>query len=154
MKPIRKRILLVEDNPSDCEIIRRSVARGGLQVDLVVASGGQEAVQILDCSFAGGAPIDLVFLDLNLPDCDGVDILRHVRESNAPQMPVVVLTTSDSQHDVTRCYRQGCNGYMVKPSSLAEYVSLLRASVGYWMETAVPAPRLKSDSTQANGNAA
>ncbi|MEZ5402202.1 MAG: response regulator [Bryobacteraceae bacterium] len=147
MKHSRARILLVEDNPSDCEVVRRSIKRASIPIELVVATCGGDAFEILD----GGAESqpDLIFVDLNLPDCDGREILRRMRDrSSGLHAPIVVLTTSDSPRDVNDCYQLGCNGFLVKPNSFTDYVQVLGATLEYWLCTA-KLPRVASFRKQA-----
>ncbi len=129
-------VLLVEDNPSDCEVVRRSIQRLGANVQLVVATSGEEVFSLLDPARGGVTP-DLMFVDLNLPDCDGREIIQRARCAPVGlTSPIVVLTTSDSPRDVSECYVLGCNGYLVKPSTFSQYLYLLGSTVEYWLQVA------------------
>jgi len=142
-------VLLVEDNPSDCEVVRRSIQRLSANIRLVVAASGDEVFSLLEEK--GGLTPDLVFVDLNLPDCDGRDILRRVRGTTPALLsPVVVLTTSDSARDINECYLLGCNGYLVKPTTFAEYLHLLGATVDYWLRIATHPVRNETSAASAN----
>src|SRR5215208_4460697 len=110
-------ILLVEDSPEDVETTRRAFQRSGLRNPVFHCSTGDEA---LDYLFRRGAYADpassprpgVILLDLNLPGTDGREVLEEIkRDGDLKQIPVVVLTTSSDDRDVTACYRAGANSY-------------------------------------------
>jgi len=94
------RILLAEDNDGDVYLVRRALEKHGLPYQLVVARNGEEAFEMLrdtECGPVAGTP-ELILLDLNLPRVDGVQVLSHIRETEAfKETPIIVLTSSDSQ---------------------------------------------------------
>lgn len=144
MKP--KRVLLVEDNPSDIELAQRAFARSGMPVELVVAEDGREA---LDHLF-GAAPSDameqalpaLVLLDLQLPRVDGLEVLRRIRsDPRTRRLPVVVLTTSREEQGVAQSYDLGANSYIRKPVDFRQFSEFIHHLCMYWLvmnEPAIP----------------
>lgn len=146
MKPPHA-ILLVEDNTADVKITQRALKQCGLEVDLIVARDGEEALDYLlrrgqyEHSSNWRRP-DLVLLDVNLPRLDGHEVLTRVRSTPEYRtVPVVVLTTSRRPQDVERLYSCGANTYIEKPPEFARFVEVLRTIHQYWLETAVlPAP--------------
>jgi CheY-like chemotaxis protein len=69
----------------------------------------------------------LLLLDLNLPDMDGIDILRRIKATeHTKRIPVVVLTTTDDQREIQRCYDLGCNVYITKPVDYDSFATSIR----------------------------
>lgn len=127
-------ILLVEDNPYDAELTIRALKKRHLANHLLHVEDGQAA---LDYLFGTGAyegrdvaeQPKLVLLDLKLPKVDGIEVLRRLRADERTKLvPVVVLTSSHENSDLTECYKLGANSYTVKPvefESFSEAVSKL-----------------------------
>jgi len=114
-------LLVVEDDPKVAHTIVSSLRQQGLHATRV--GTGAEAMAHLD-----GNPVDLVVLDLGLPDMDGLDILRHLREKSA-STPVLILTARDGIQDRIAGLDAGADDYLVKPFSLPELEARLRALV-------------------------
>jgi CheY-like chemotaxis protein len=124
-----KRILLVEDNPADVYLIREAILDHARINDLqfLVVTDGEQAIDFVlrRNSFAGAARPDLIVLDLNLPKSDGVDVLRCIRErSDLLDVPVVVLTSSDSAADRSATERLGANNFITKPADLDAFMAI------------------------------
>ncbi|HET7625780.1 MAG TPA: response regulator [Verrucomicrobiae bacterium] len=126
-------ILLVEDNEDDVFLMKRAMKKAGLDFPLRVAANGQEALDYL--SFNGpfadakNPPPSLVFLDLKLPYVHGFEVLRWIRE-NLPELPVVMLTSSNEERDRHLAAELGAVAYLVKPpvaETLAETMRFLKA---------------------------
>jgi two-component system response regulator len=132
VSPIR--ILLVEDNPDDVEIVRRALTESGVVHQLRVVWDGAEALDLL---FATGAYADLpeprpdvILLDLNLPRVSGFEVLQRIRKSGRfPATPVVIMTSSVNEDDVLKGYRLGANTYIQKRANLKRAISVLGE---YW----------------------
>ena len=103
------KILVVDDNPDNCDLLSRRLTRAGYTV--LVAGGGQQALNLII-----EQPFDLVMLDINMPDMDGCDALKTLAE-RFPSLPVVMLTASESMHDMRRSFDAGASGYIPKSSS-------------------------------------
>lgn len=111
-------ILLVEDDPGDVMLIRDALAEHKVGNTVSVVSDGVEAMEFVrgEGSYAGVERPDLVLLDLNLPRKSGAEVLAEIKGDPALSMiPVIVLTTSDSQEDVVRSYQRHANAYITKP---------------------------------------
>ena len=139
-------VLVVEDSPEDYEATRRALERGGLANPLVHFPTGDEA---LDYLFprgraphpAAAARPSLILLDLNLPGTDGREVLARLKgDPVMRQVPVVVLTTSRDQRDVTDCYLAGANSYVQKPVDLAGFRAAMETLRGYWLDVVVLPP--------------
>lgn len=129
-------ILLVEDNPGDVRLIQEAVKVTDRVVSLQTVSSGDGAVEFLHEASADSLP-DLVLLDLNLPGRDGCGVLEAIRDD--PQLkllPVIVLTSSETDEDVARCYEARANAYLTKPTSPDEFISLVSTLERFWIEQA------------------
>lgn len=114
-------ILLGEDNPADVYLIRQALDEHGVKYELEVASHGGEMI----AAIAAGYMPDLVVLDLNLPRHDGLEILKLIRDSsNFKDVPVVILTSSDSPKDRTAASLLAADCYIRKPSNLEEFMAI------------------------------
>lgn len=129
-------ILLVEDDPAHAEIVRRNLEDFKVANRLVHVSDGQSALDYLygEGEWSGTAPERpiVVLLDLRLPKVDGLDVLNRIKsDENLKSIPVVVLTTSAAESDMTKAYNANVNSYLVKPLELKQFVELI-ASLGYY----------------------
>lgn len=141
-----KTILLVEDNPDHQELTRRALAAAEIFQFTVVLGDGQEA---LDFMFGHGAWSQkdarrlpaLVLLDLKLGALDGLDVLRKIRaNAKTSRVPVVVLTSSKEDRDVSRAYEAGASGYIRKSLNFDDFSEDLKLAAKYWLDVNVPAP--------------
>jgi CheY-like chemotaxis protein len=111
-------VLLVEDDPGDVLLIREAFADHKVGNVLSVVSDGVEAMEFVrrEGRYADRERPDLVVLDLNLPRKSGSEVLGEIKsDPELSTIPVVVLTTSEAEEDVTRSYRQHANAYITKP---------------------------------------
>jgi two-component system response regulator len=129
---------LVEDTPDDEELTKMSLDRAGIRNPIHVARDGAEAVVFLLGDEKRGIeaqPLPLiVLLDLNLPKLDGFEVLTRLRAApRTRRLPVVVLTSSNSEEDVVRSYDLGVNSYVRKPVEFGEFASAVRQVGLYWL---------------------
>jgi CheY-like chemotaxis protein len=111
-------ILLVEDDPGDIVLIRESFADHKVGNTLTVVNDGVEAMAFLRAEgrYATRTRPDLVVLDLNLPRKNGIEVLAEIKgDPDLSPIPVVVLTTSESEQDIISSYRLHANAYITKP---------------------------------------
>jgi two-component system, chemotaxis family, response regulator Rcp1 len=130
------RILLVEDNPGDVRLMREALAVNGLSKSLSVVEDGEQALSFLKRSgtYSEAPRPDLIFLDLNLPRKDGREVLAEIKgSSDLRRIPVIILTTSESDSDVKRAYELHANCYVKKPTDLDEYLSVVKACESFWL---------------------
>lgn len=132
------KILLVEDSPSDIRLIREALKETPVPVQITVARDGIEAMDYLRQTEAGLANRpDLMLLDLNLPRKNGREVLAEVKGSpTLKQIPVLVMTSSRSDEDISEAYSLNANCYIAKPGDLKEYVEVVRAIEEFWFLTA------------------
>ena len=140
-----KRILLVEDSLNDIELILTSLAENNLGNEVVVVRDGEEA---LDYIYRRGVfrlrregnPV-VVMLDLKLPKVDGFEVLGRLKsDPNLRMIPVVVLTSSREERDLSRCYELGTNAYVVKPIDFHEFVDVIKNLGLFWAIINEPPP--------------
>lgn len=129
-------ILLVEDNPDDEELTVMALKGAGLHNEILVARDGAEALEYLvgsDKRPSLEAPA-LVILDLKLPKMNGFEVLERMRATERlRRLPVVVLTSSDTDEDVVRSYELGANSYVRKPVAFAAFATAVRQLGLYWV---------------------
>jgi chemotaxis family two-component system response regulator Rcp1 len=129
-------VLLVEDSPGDVRLTREAFKDAKLHVNLHVASDGIEAMAFLnrEGAYAGAPRPDLILLDLNLPKKDGRQVLQEIKATpTLMTIPVVILTTSDSEEDVLRTYRLHANCYISKPVDLEGFLRVVQSIDDFWL---------------------
>jgi len=137
IKPAR--ILLVEDNRMDVELLLDAFRAARLGNKVHVVRNGQEALDYLlghgEYANRQEYPLpDLMLLDLKMPGIDGHEVLRQVKETpGLKRLPVVVLTSSKEQGDRALSYDNGANSYLVKPVSLDGFLDMTRQITDYWL---------------------
>src|ERR1044071_251117 len=135
-------IMLVEDNPDDVMFTLRAFKRNNISNEVVVATDGEKALDILfpENDAAPFSPA-LVLLDVKLPKVDGLEVLRRIRSNPRTQsLPVVVLTTSSGETDIVSAYRLGANSFVRKPVNFDDFVDATRVLGVYWLLVNQPAP--------------
>jgi CheY-like chemotaxis protein len=128
-------ILLVEDNPADVELTQYMMKQGKLVVNLHVAVDGFEALALLrrEGKYADTPRPDLVLLDLNLPGKDGREVLAEMKaDPSLKAIPVVVLTTSQSEEDVLKSYNLGANCFITKPVGMDQFAKVVNSIEDFW----------------------
>jgi CheY-like chemotaxis protein len=124
-------IIMVEDDEGHARLIERNIRRAGVNNEIVQFANGTEALAYLmgpDGSGEVSASRSLlVLLDLNLPDMTGVDILAKVKANpHLRRSPVIILTTTDDQREIQRCYDLGANVYITKPVNYDSFANAIR----------------------------
>jgi CheY-like chemotaxis protein len=126
-------VLIVEDSRADITLIRMAMEKAGVPAVIQVVDDGEKAIRFfenVDLDAAAPCP-DLVILDLNLPRFKGSEVLRRLRASaRCADVPVLVVTSSDSSDDREQMNKLGANGYFRKPSELSEYMKLGQVTRG------------------------
>jgi chemotaxis family two-component system response regulator Rcp1 len=131
----RKTIFLVEDNRGDIRLIQEALKSTAVDCDVVVARDGVEAMEYLQQDQA--VRPDLILLDLNLPRKDGREVLAEIKaDSSLRHIPVVVLTTSRNEEDITKSYDLHVNCYIAKSRNLNQLFKIIRGIEEFWLETA------------------
>jgi CheY-like chemotaxis protein len=134
-KPVE--ILLVEDNEGDVGLIEEVFEEAKIRNNLHVAEDGEEAILYLHGKgkFSGSPRPDIIILDLNLPNKDGREVLREIKEdSNLKNIPVIVLTTSGAEKDILRSYNLHANAYVTKPLDFDQFIKVVGSIENFWLE--------------------
>lgn len=139
MTPIHPPIFLVEDNPVDVDLTLRAFQRRKLTNPVVVARDGEEAMDWLAKWEAGEPRPAVILLDLNLPKIDGLAVLKALKtHPDLQRIPVVVLTTSKEDRDISTAYALGANSYIVKPVAFDNFMDVAQQIELYWCLTNEP----------------
>jgi two-component system, chemotaxis family, response regulator Rcp1 len=143
-----RNVLLVDDSPGDVLLMRLAFREIAEHVALHVATDGLEAMAFLKREgehIASPRP-DLILLDLNMPRMSGREALALMKsDANLRTIPVVILTTSAAEEDITACYELLANSYLSKPVDLEEFDSLVRSVSNFWFSKAKLPPPLSVD---------
>jgi DNA-binding response OmpR family regulator len=136
-------IVMIEDDEGHARLIERNIRRAGVNNEIVAFASGTAAVNyLLGPDGSGNVSADramLVLLDLNLPDMSGVDILAKVKSNvHTKRSPVIVLTTTDDQREIQRCYDLGANVYITKPVNYESFANAIRQLGLFLMVMQVP----------------
>jgi two-component system response regulator len=144
---IRSRIiLLVEDNANDVKLTMRAFEKSNVSNEIVVVGDGEEAIDYLFATgrHAGRDPTvmpEVILLDMKLPKLDGLGVLKRLRaDERTRRLPVVMLTSSKEERDVTSSYNLGANSFVRKPVDFAEFIDAARHLGLYWLEMNEPPP--------------
>jgi two-component system, chemotaxis family, response regulator Rcp1 len=126
------RILLVEDNPADAQMLRTALGKTGMPVNITHVLDGVEAVEYL-AKYENASQCDVVVLDLNLPRLSGFEVLEQIRSRDElKKLPVVIMSGSTNIDEIDQCYQAGANSYMCKPIHLDEILATTSGFVAYW----------------------
>ncbi len=134
MKNVLK-ILLVEDNEGDIVLTMEALrkARGGN--DISVVRDGDEALKYLrkEGKFINAETPDLILLDINLPKVDGLEVLATIKNDEILRsIPVVMLTTSETENDIMQSYHNHANCYIVKPVDFKKFMEVIQIIKDFW----------------------
>jgi chemotaxis family two-component system response regulator Rcp1 len=141
MPQIRQRfeVLLVEDNPGDVFLTQEAFREGQASLRLSVVGDGEEAMRYLrrEGPFEEAPRPDLVLMDLNLPKKDGRELLAELKQDlDLRQIPVIILTTSESQQDIWRAYKLHANCYLTKPLEVDSFMRKIKSIEDFWLTVA------------------
>lgn len=132
-------ILLVEDNPGDIRLLREAFGATDSETEIRTLTDGDDAVEFFAQHGVEKSPSlpDLVILDLDLPGTDGCGVLEAIRDNpQLKRLPVIILTSSDDNGDIARCYDAHANAYLTKPAGIEEFISLAELIERFWFEQA------------------
>ncbi|KJF71082.1 MULTISPECIES: response regulator [Rhizobium/Agrobacterium group] len=124
-------IVMIEDDEGHARLIEKNVRRAGVNNDIMPFTLGAKALDyILGENRDGLVSKDrylLVLLDLNLPDMSGIRILEEIKSNEyTRRLPVVVLTTTDDETEIQKCYDLGANVYITKPVDYEGFASAIK----------------------------
>lgn len=134
----KPRILLVEDNPGDIRLTQEALKESNTEIHLDVVSDGEQAIDFLmkRNRFAEAQRPDIILLDLNLPKKNGIEVLKEIKfHDSLKKIPVIVLTTSDADHDITKAYGLHANCYILKPVDFDDFARVIKLIDTFWFNT-------------------
>jgi CheY-like chemotaxis protein len=147
MNATRVEILIAEDDAGHARLIEKNLSRAGLHNRITRFDNGQAVLDFLLCRGPGPHRTDdtpyLLLLDIRMPQVDGIQVLRLLKEHpELRKMPVIILTTTDDPREVERCHAIGCASYIVKPVDYNKFAEAIE-SLGLFISL-VKVPELDS----------
>lgn len=130
-------ILLVEDNEGDIYLTREAMEESKIINTLSVLKNGSDVMDFLHKKnkFTEAPTPDLILLDLNLPKKNGLEVLMDIKESEEFKMiPVIMLTTSSSEEDISECYKRHVNCFITKPVDAESFMKTVKATENFWIQ--------------------
>ena len=123
-----KRILLVEDDEDHAVLISDILKEDNaneIKTEVTLKKDGQETIDYFQSEMQ--SQVSLVLLDLNLPKIDGMEVLKFIKKnSKYCSVPVIILSTSSNQETIDEAYKNGANGYLIKPASYEDFVEKIK----------------------------
>lgn len=126
-RPIR--ILMAEDSPSDAELAREAFKNGKLLNDLTIVKDGEECIAYLtkQGQYSNALRPDVLLLDLNMPKKSGLEVLEEIKkDEELKTIPVIILTTSESEHDILKSYQLQASTYITKPVDFENFLEIAK----------------------------
>ena len=133
-------LMMADDDPDDREFVREAFEKSGFAGEFRYVEDGGALVDYLEEAQAPGVKSDcrmpyLILLDLNMPRVDGYEALKRIKSSDRlRRIPIVVLSTSDSERDILQTYDEGVNSFITKPRGFDELVEMAGQLKKYWLE--------------------
>ncbi|EAW34522.1 response regulator [Lyngbya sp. PCC 8106] len=134
-----KIIFLVEDNRGDIRLIQEALKRSTIQHEVVTVRNGMDAMSFLhrEGEYSEAPRPDLILLDLNLPRKDGREVLAEIKaDPDLKRIPVVVLTTSKNDDDISQSYNLHVNCYITKSRNLSQLFEIVKGIEEFWLKIA------------------
>jgi CheY-like chemotaxis protein len=141
-KPLK--ILLVEDNKGDIGLITEFFSDAKVRTNLHITEDGDEAIRFLygKDKFSGFTLPDIIILDWNLPKKDGSEVLKEIKENNnLKNIPVIILTTSSAEKNLSRAYDLHANAYIIKPLDFDEFMKVIGSIQDFWFKSVTLPPK-------------
>lgn len=135
MNSSSNRVLLVDDNEADRYMMAKAWKMAEVKAELAFATDGDEAIKMLLAR--EGKPeesIGVILMDINMPIKDGLETVRQIRQSEKSfrLLPVLLWSSSSRIEDVNKAYSNGANAYLLKPSSVQEYIAIASSIGAFW----------------------
>ncbi|NUQ00284.1 MAG: response regulator [Armatimonadetes bacterium] len=129
-------ILMVEDNPGDARLTMEGLKEAKVRNNLHIVHDGEQALQFLyrQAGYEDAPRPDLILLDLNLPRCNGREVLAKIKsDQQLHRIPVVVLTSSQAEEDIVSAYDLNVNCYVTKPVDFDRFVQVIQSIEDFWL---------------------
>ncbi len=136
---VKTTILIIEDNPGEARLLQEALKESSIHPTLHILSDGAVAIRFLDevkQENSQSLP-HLILLDLNLPQKNGFEILKHIKGDNTlKRIPVIVLSSSQSPDDIAKAYDLHANCYLTKPVDFEPFFEIVKAVEYFWFQLA------------------
>lgn len=127
-------ILLIEDNEGDILLTTEAFDEGKILNRTRVVRDGRSAIDLLAADLESATLPDLILLDVNIPRMNGHEVLQHIKQhSDLKHIPVIMLTTSSTELDITRSYQNHANCYITKPVEAADFMNAISKIQDFWI---------------------
>lgn len=140
-------ILLVEDNEGDILLTLEALKEAKIHNEINVIKDGDAALDYLHKrgKYENAESPDLILLDINLPKMDGIEVLSHIKsDEQLMVIPVVMLTTSESEKDIFESYQSHANCYITKPVNFENFMEVIQTIKDFWINI-VKLPKLQDE---------
>ena len=128
-------ILLVEDDPADQKMVRYALDKQDITTQLEISGTGEQAIEYLLSTLNGQGRPGLILLDLNMPGMGGMEFLKEIKSKEEfCDIPVVIVSTSDSRDDIENSYKLNAAGYVKKSTHPKEFAQTLEKIIRYWFD--------------------
>lgn len=138
MKPLKEiNLLLVDDSPEDIQLTKLALRQANIPAKISVAYDGIECLKLLHACMESEDKLlpDLILLDLNMPRKDGKEVLEELKRDPALKtIPVIILTTSQSDKDILESYERYANSYVSKPLNFHEFGDVMAVIEKFWLQ--------------------
>jgi CheY-like chemotaxis protein len=141
-------VLVAEDDPDDRQLLRDAFSETGYTNDLRFVSDGEELLAYLlrQENSTDTPPPHIILLDFNLPRKDGREALAEIKQHpRLKKIPVIVLTTSSYEHDISLAYETGANSYIAKPVTFGQLCKIIESLSTYWLDIVDLSPLAEGD---------
>lgn len=133
-------ILLVEDNEGDILLTQEAFEESKIKTTISIARNGQEALDFVFKRgvFANVKKPDLILLDINMPIFNGHEVLKQIKaDAELKKIPVIMLTTSSSEKDISTAYENHCNSYIKKPLDIGDFLKAVVKIEEFWLQLSI-----------------
>lgn len=130
-------ILIAEDDADDRFLLQSAFEENGFNDSLHFVENGVDLLEYLNKLLAASEQPTLpnfILLDLNMPKKDGREVLKEIKQNPLLSgIPIIILSTTNNEHEMKRCYELGANSYITKPHSFDNFVKAIAALRSYWI---------------------
>lgn len=140
----RTHLLLVEDNEGDVLLTKEALKERNIINEMSVVNDGKEAILFLlkEGAHKHVKTPDIILLDINLPKKSGHEVLEFIKShDDLKQIPVIMLTTSSSNSDIRRSYKNHANCFITKPLEVTDFIKAISVIEDFWFKIIVLPPK-------------
>jgi CheY-like chemotaxis protein len=127
-------ILYIEDNEDYIEFVKRAIRKINTNLSFGVVMDGKKTLELFQAEAKKKKIPRLILLDINLPDYNGIELLKKLRSQDATRyVPIVMLSSSENQLDMKKSFDYGANAYLIKPIGLTPLTETLNSVCNFWL---------------------